>query len=89
MAIQHQEAQKQQQKAWHDRNIKTKNISVGDLILLYNSRIKGKPRKFETTWMGPYIIEDLNSNGSVRLKTLRGQVFPKVVNGARLKRYHP
>jgi hypothetical protein len=49
IAIQHQEAQKQQQKAWHNRNIKSKNISIGDLVLLYDSRIKGKPRKLETT----------------------------------------
>ena len=89
ISLQHQEAQKQQQKARHDRNIKSKNISVGDLVLLYDSRIKGKPRKLETTWVGPYIIEDLNSNGLVRLKTLQGHVFPKVVNGAQLKRYHP
>ena len=85
IAIQHQEAHKQQKKAWHERNIKTNNISVGDLVLLYDSKISGKPCKLETTWMGPYIIEDLNSNGLVRLKTLQGQVFPKVVNGVRLK----
>ena len=65
MAIHHQEAQKQQQKDCHDRNIKRKNISVGDLVLLYDSKIKGKPRKLETRWMGPYIIEDLNTNGPV------------------------
>ena len=43
LALHHQEAQKQQQKAWHDRNIKTKNIAVGDLVLLYDSKVKGKP----------------------------------------------
>ena len=37
MAIQHQEIQKQQQNAWHDRNIRNKNLSVGYLALLYNS----------------------------------------------------
>ena len=89
MAIQHREAQKQQQKAWHDRNIKTNNISIRDLVLLYDSGIKGKPRKLETAWMVPYIVEDINLNGSVQLKILQGQVFPKVMNGARLKRYHP
>ena len=56
IAIQHQEAQKQQQKSWHDKNIKTKNISIGDLVLLYDSKIKGKPHKLETTWIGPHII---------------------------------
>ena len=59
MAIQHQEAQKHQQKSWHGRNIKTKNILVGDLVLLYDSKIKGKPRKLETTWTGPYIFKIL------------------------------
>ena len=49
ISIQHQEAKKQQQKAWHDRNIKSKNISVDDLVFLYDSRIKGKPRMLETT----------------------------------------
>ena len=48
IAMQYQEIQKQQQKAWHDRNIKNKNILVGDLALLYNNRVKGKPKKLHT-----------------------------------------
>ena len=87
MAIQHQKIHKQQQKAWHDHNIKNKNLSVGDLALLYNSRVKGKPKKLHTEWMGPYVVEEIHPNGSVRLKMLQGLVFQKLVNGARLKRY--
>ena len=49
ISIKHQEAQKHQQKVWHDRNIKSKNISVGDLILLYDRGVKRKPIKLETT----------------------------------------
>ena len=48
VAIQNQEIQKQQQKSWQDRNIKNKNLSVGDLALLYNSQVKGKPKKLHT-----------------------------------------
>ena len=80
MAIQHQEIQKQQQKAWHDRNIKNKNLSVGDLALLYNSQVKGKPKKLHTEWMGPYVVEGIHDNGLVRLKTLQGIVFQKLIN---------
>ena len=65
ISLQHQEDQKKQQKTWHDINIKSKNILVSDLVLLYDSRIKGKSLKLETTWMGPYIIKYLNSNGAV------------------------
>ena len=85
--MQHQEIQKQQQKAWHDRNIKNKNIEFGDFVVLYNIWIKGKPKKFHTEWMGPYIVEEIHPNGLVQLKTIQGLVFHKLVNGARLKRY--
>ena len=53
ISLQHQEIQKQQQKAWHDRNIKNKNLLVGDLALLYNSQVKGKPKRIHTQWMRP------------------------------------
>ena len=48
IVVQHQEIQKQQQKAWHNRNIKNKNLLVGNLALLYNIRVKGKPKKLHT-----------------------------------------
>jgi len=67
----------------------SKNISVGDVVLLYDNRIKGKPYKIEIAWLGPYIIEYLNTNGSIWLKTLQGHVFPKVVNGSQLKHSYP
>lgn len=72
VAIHHQEIQKQQQKSWHDRKINTKNISVNDLVLLYDSKIKGKLGKLETTWLGPCIVEEMNSNNTTRLRTLQG-----------------
>ena len=60
-----EEIQKQQQKAWPDRNIKNKNLLVGDLALLYNSRVKDKPKKLHIEWMGPYVVEEIHTNGSV------------------------
>lgn len=83
--IHHQEAQKKQQKSRHDINLRDKYISLGDVVLLYDNRIKGKPKNLETTWLGPYIVEELNKNGLVRLKTLQGKVLMEVVNEARLK----
>ena len=87
IALQHQEIQKQQPKAWHERNIKNKSLSIGDLALLYNSRVKGKPKKLHIEWMGPYVVEEIHANRSVQLRTLQGIVFQRLVNGARLKRY--
>ena len=92
LEIHHQEIQstknsKETTKKWHDRNTKRKDISVGDLVLLYDTRLKVKPKKLHTTWVGPYTVKDLNNNGLVQLKTLQGKIFKKVVNGARLKIY--
>ena len=65
MDIHHQEVQKQQEKAWHERNIKNKDVSVGDLVPLYDNKIKGKPRNLETAWLGPYIVDMVFDNGNV------------------------
>jgi hypothetical protein len=59
IVIHHQEVQKQQPKSWHDHHLKKKDIKYGDLVLLYGSHINGKPRKLETTWLGPYMVEDI------------------------------
>jgi hypothetical protein len=85
IVIHHQEVQKKQQKVWHDRHIKKKDIKEGDLVLLYDSHIKGKPRKLETTWLGPYVVEDIRPTGVVQLRTLLGKPFKKLINGAHLK----
>ena len=87
-AIYYQAVQKQQQKVWHDRNLRNKDVSPSDTVLLYDSRISGKLKKLHTAWLGPYLVEEINANGSVCLTTLQGQPFKKVVNGARLKRYY-
>ena len=58
---------------------------IGDLALLYNSRVKGKPKNLHTEWMGPYVVKEIHANGSVWLRMLQGIVFQKLVNGARLK----
>ena len=42
----HQHVQKNREKAWHDRHIKSKAIKVGDLVLMYDSKFAQFPRKF-------------------------------------------
>jgi hypothetical protein len=43
LSQQHQEVQKHQQKSWHNRHLKKKDMKTRDLVLMYDSRIKGKP----------------------------------------------
>jgi hypothetical protein len=89
ITMHHQEVQKKHHKGWHDRHIKKKDIKNRYLVLMYDSRIKGKPRKLETTWLGSYVVEDIRPTGAVQLRTLLGHPFKKFINGAHLKKYHP
>jgi hypothetical protein len=65
-----------------------KEIKNGDVVLLYDSRVKGKPKKLETTWLGPYVIEYIQLTCSIQLQTLSGHPFKKLINGAYLKKYN-
>jgi hypothetical protein len=60
----------------------------GDLVLLYDNRIIGKPRKLEITWLGPYVIDDIQMIGKVQLQTWFGNPFKTLINGARLNNYN-
>ena len=49
----HQQVQKNREKAWHDRHIKSKAIKAGDLVLMYDSKFVRFPGKFCIHWLGP------------------------------------
>ena len=41
-------------KKWHDQKIMRKKFRVGELVELYNSRLKLFPGKLKSRWSGPY-----------------------------------
>ena len=56
---------------------------VGDLVLLYNSRLRLFSGKLKSKWTGPYLVTKLFLHGAVELETKEGVRFK--VNGQRLK----
>ena len=76
---------KDKTKKWHDQKIMRKEFRVGDLVLLYNSRLKLFPGKLKSRWSGPYIVVAGTPFGAVILKTNSGDEFK--VNDQRLKHY--
>jgi hypothetical protein len=69
----HQQVQKEQEKAYHDRHIKKNIFRQGDLVLVYDSKFIKHPRKFRTHWIGPYEITYVTEGGDAQLKTLNGE----------------
>ena len=76
---------KDKTKKWHDQKIMRKEFIVGDVVLLYNYRLKIFPGKLKSRWSGPYTIVAITPFGVVTLKTNYGDEFK--VNGQRLKHY--
>ncbi|XP_074315714.1 uncharacterized protein LOC141651923 [Silene latifolia] len=77
---------KDQMKKWHDAKIVKKDVSVGDLVLLFHSKVKVFPRKLRSWWSGPFKVMDISPSGTFELWSEEGETFK--VNDQRVKRYY-
>jgi hypothetical protein len=77
-----------QRSKWHDKYIKKKHFKPGDWALLFYSKYKTFKGKVTTRWLGPYEVETVFDNGSVRIKTIDDCQNSFVVNGHQLKVYN-
>jgi len=73
-------------KRYHDKNLVSKDIIFGQLVLLYNSRLKLFPRKLKSKWSEPFLVKSVSPHGVVELITSEGDISFKV-NGQRVKPY--
>jgi hypothetical protein len=73
-------------KRYHDKNLVPRDINCGQLVLLYNSRLKLFPGKLKSKWSGPFLVKSVSPYGAVELVTPEGDRSFKV-NGQRVKPY--
>ena len=45
---------KEKMKKYHDNKIEKREFMVGNLVLLFNSRLRLFPGKLKSKWIGPY-----------------------------------
>ncbi|CAM8975118.1 unnamed protein product [Rhodiola kirilowii] len=77
---------KEKTRRWHDKLILKKQFSVGDKVLLFNSKYKLFPGKFKSWWFGPYKIHRVFNDGHLELIDNHENIFK--ANGQRVKIYH-
>nr|XP_016471422.1 PREDICTED: uncharacterized protein LOC107793559 [Nicotiana tabacum] len=77
---------KELMKLMHDKHILDQNIKPGDLVLLYNSRLRLFPDKLKSRWSGPFRVVQLFLSGAVEIESEDGK-NKFTVNGQRLKHY--
>jgi hypothetical protein len=76
---------KERTQKWHNKRILKKEFKIGELVLLFNSRLKLFPRKIRSRWSGPFEITKVFQNGAFEIKNKLNETF--TVNGQRLKHY--
>nr|GFC66550.1 reverse transcriptase domain-containing protein [Tanacetum cinerariifolium] len=76
---------KEKTKKLHDSKIKNCIFSVGDRVLLFNSRLKIFSGKIKTRWSGPFTITKVFPYETVEFSQPEGPKFK--VNGHRVKHY--
>ncbi|GJU75333.1 reverse transcriptase domain-containing protein [Tanacetum coccineum] len=76
---------KERTKKLHDSKIKNRIFNIGDLVLLFNSRLKIFSGKLKTRWSGPFTITQVFPYETIELSQPDGPNFK--VNGHRVKHY--
>ncbi|KAJ9564841.1 hypothetical protein OSB04_000807 [Centaurea solstitialis] len=73
---------KEKTKKWHDKRIIPKELTEGQHVLLFNSRLKLFPGKLNSRWTGPFTIAKVHTYGAIELiDPEKGTTFK--VNGQR------
>ncbi|XP_074314593.1 uncharacterized protein LOC141649816 [Silene latifolia] len=76
---------KEKMKRFHDKHIIRREFKEGELVLLYDTRLKFFSGKLRSKWTGPFTVVQSFPHGAVEIS--QGDRTFKV-NGQRLKHYH-
>ena len=70
-----------------DKSSRYRSLQVGDMVLLWDRKNEkpGKHKKFDSLWLGPYIIRDIAGPNSFHLRKLDGEPLDLPTNGQMLK----
>ncbi|GMI75638.1 hypothetical protein HRI_001233100 [Hibiscus trionum] len=86
MAYDNAKIYKDKTKKWYDKKLLPRQFCPGQLVLLFNSRLKLFPGKLKSRWSGPFQVVQVFPHGAITIRSLKdGHKFK--VNGQRLKHY--
>ncbi|KAK4731573.1 hypothetical protein R3W88_024561 [Solanum pinnatisectum] len=74
---------KEKMKKYHDQKIEMREIVVGDLVLLFKSRLHLFLGKLKSNWTGPFIVTQVFPHKVVELENKEGTRFKVNSKGSR------
>ena len=66
---------KDRTKLWHDKHLSKKKFWEGELILLYNSRLRLFLEKLKSRWSGPFTVIKVYPHGAVDIANENEVIF--------------
>ena len=66
---------KDRTKLWHDKHLSKKEFREGELVLLYNSRLRLFPGELKSRWSGPFTVIKVYPHGVVHITNEKGVTF--------------
>jgi hypothetical protein len=75
-------------RRYHDRNIKERSFSIGDLVL-HRVQDESCLHKLNSRWEGPFIVKRVTRLASYRLQHPDGQDVPNSWNIQHLRCFYP
>jgi hypothetical protein len=73
-------------KNYHSRRLRPRSFQVGDLVLRLT---QDSHEKFESPWVGPYIVTEVIAGGAYRINDKKtGVAEPNPWNVAQLRRFY-
>ena len=76
---------KDRTKLWHKKHLVKGDFHEGEVVLLYNSRLRLFLGKLKSRWSGPFKVVKVYPYGAIEISNEKGETFK--VNGHRLKPY--
>ena len=77
---------KERVKKYHDKKLIQRQFRPGQMVLLFNSRLRLFPGKLKSKWSGPFMVKEVKPYGAVELEDPATKAS-WTVNGQRLKPY--
>ncbi|XP_049342913.1 uncharacterized protein LOC125807236 [Solanum verrucosum] len=85
-AYQNAKVYKEKTKRWHDKHIVSRTFEPGQLVLLFNSRLKLFSRYLRSKWSGLFEVVRITQHGAVELSN-KDKSYTFLLNGQRVKHY--
>ena len=88
VALLHSAKYQQAMRRYHERNIRSREFQVGDLVLRRIQSNQGR-HKLSPPWEGPFIVDQVLRPGTFKLKHEDGRVISNAWNIEKLRRFYP